>query len=851
MTRNLWRVLLALVLIGSVVFLVIMQDRSNSERVLPSPGSLPAVPDAEAARESEQPLPPSAESERTELVAEAKASPTVEVAPPVSSLATIRGRILFEGGAPASGAQLQVRGWQSSSELVLEYGEPEDWEDPSAQSGPDGQFEIALDPPLAYQFTLEASYSGYAGAKWRWYHIDPGSVVDVGDVVLVRGGSIVGKVADREGRPPPGQWQIQSDAAPTSLQEGRDETREYGIVDRATGEFRILDMPPGPARLRARDQGSNRSIEGPTVDVRAGEEVEANLLYEGPSLHEGSTGSATITVKPRCEQFHPFSYRVDEVQLMRSGVEIARVQPSDRSGMSFVFNEVEAGEYEVVIEDQKFERWSKSGVRPGQEVRAELVGNSGIQLRVIDALTGMAVPHYQADLVFVFRGNYSFNPRTFRLQEADTEPPTDGVFSGLIPHDSALVITSASYAPARIPVDALAPFERRTLVASLEKGTTLAVQVLHADGQAASAVSVELLEGLLEEKDLNDPRAARRLRGEGKPRIEDTDEAGRCAFGDVLRGTWTLLATSGPARAAVTVSVPPAPAGELELRFPLLGSLDGVVHGPKSILGSLRLVVRESSDARERHGDEDGLVSKLDEDGRFHVGPLTPGEWVASVELPLFSDDAEDYEAGGHVELERLQILGGERLEREYQLGDHIPGSLRLTISTNGSPAIGVVAMIHRVQTDGSVERDAEAMRMVGSGSGLLGPVFPGTWRAVVHDMGERWSYAHPTAVVVESSQETSISVAVELVSGTLEIHETGSGEPLAGGITWEAKSQGMALKGRLESDPKGIAQVMLPPGEYLLSTPLSDPVVLNWSSSGPVPAVIELPKFVPPGSKR
>src|SRR6185436_18024993 len=66
-----------------------------------------------------------------------------------STLAEIHGRFVFPGGAPAAGVSIEMHGWQSNQERVLQFGEPEDWVDPQAETDADGRFTVSFDPPRA------------------------------------------------------------------------------------------------------------------------------------------------------------------------------------------------------------------------------------------------------------------------------------------------------------------------------------------------------------------------------------------------------------------------------------------------------------------------------------------------------------------------------------------------------------------------------------------------------------------------------------------------------------------------------------------------------------------------------
>src|SRR5262249_11490511 len=147
----------------------------------------------------------------------APAAPTAaELPAPSASLAEIKGRFLLPGEAPASGVEVQTHGWPGNQERVMKFGEPDKWEDPKTTSGPDGRFSIRLDPPRAFQFTLDARCAGYGGVSWRWSETAPAETKDVGDVELTIGGAIVGRVLDPAGNALTKDWMVYADSARSS-----------------------------------------------------------------------------------------------------------------------------------------------------------------------------------------------------------------------------------------------------------------------------------------------------------------------------------------------------------------------------------------------------------------------------------------------------------------------------------------------------------------------------------------------------------------------------------------------------------------------------------------------------------
>ena len=178
-----------------------------------------------------------------------------------AATAEIKGRVLLQGGAPAGGVSVQMQGWESNQERVNKYGLPVHWENPQATTAVDGRFSIVFEPPRAFQFTVRIKIAGYAGANWRWSEIASRDVIDLGDVELPRGGTIIARIVDQSGKVLTTGWTAYAESSSGGVQRdfngGRDNTRVYANADPRTGDFRLEDLAPGSAKLTAYSRIAN------------------------------------------------------------------------------------------------------------------------------------------------------------------------------------------------------------------------------------------------------------------------------------------------------------------------------------------------------------------------------------------------------------------------------------------------------------------------------------------------------------------------------------------------------------------------------------------------------------------
>jgi len=388
-------------------------------------------------------------------------------------LAELRGRFVLDGGAPAVGAKIAFGGWPGNNERVLKHGAPKDWPPLSAECDADGRFSLRFDPPRAFQFTLDASYSGCVTAKWRWSELEPASTTDLGETLLPRGGTITGRVLDAQGKSTRDRWRVYADARAITKGAGSDSSRASAPADQETGQFRLDGLPPGLVELKAHSELANW-IEGPRVEVRAGETTEASSTDTGPD------SSRRITVVTFARPFYIYDSDVNEILLHAPGKEPRKAQKIARSSQSFSFDDLEPGSYSITIDDPKFKPWRQDGVQPGQQVRAKVQGAGAVSLAVLDAATREPVARYALRARFDKSGR---RPNEFEVFGADTDPPADGLVEGLIATDQTLIVIAEGHAPCELKVEGLKSGEVRPLTAELRRGATLVARVLEADGK--------------------------------------------------------------------------------------------------------------------------------------------------------------------------------------------------------------------------------------------------------------------------------------------------------------------------------------------------------------------------------
>ncbi len=830
-------------------------ERSASGPEAPATDKAAQLESAPVAR-SDSPAPPA--SERT-AVAEPPPAPAPAPAPEVK-LVELRGRFVLAGGVPAAGAKILVEGWEANNERVIKYGRPkEEWKDLRAECDADGRFSLRFDPPRAYQFALDASYPGCVSANWRWSEIEPASTKDLGETVLPRGGSIEGRVVDAQGRSTRDAWQVYAEAIGITKGDDSEAARASTAADMATGQFRLEGMPAGRVQLKAYS-GIANWIDGPSVEVHAGETTEANIEYTGPD------NSRRITVSTFARSFYIYDSDVHEIVLSVPGKEPRKAEKIAGSSQSFSFDDLEPGSYSITIDDPKFKPWRKDGVQPGQSVEAHLQGASSVGLVVLDAATRAAIPRYALRVRFDHSSSF---PNEFEVFGPDRDPPAGGLVEGLIPTDQTMIVVAEGYAPCELQLEGLKPGEQRPLTAEMRHGARLVARVRQADGRTPIAGLTVTLESV--QPDKNDhPGVVFRTLSRDKQREASSGADGDASFAAVAAGTYRLRAELTPLLAAEQDGVAIAAADtekRIDLVLPPNGWLVGRVLGLEGAAGEgCSLVILPTGigdEERELLEDRANLNRKgpqnpVAADGSFRAGPLRAGKSGVAFQYPSIKvkdgPNSSWTQPGAKIELGEIEIPAGGELRCEFDLRGRLPGRVEAEVRVNGAPASNARVSIRSAdgeQRGGVIELDA-------NGRGTSAPIAAG---AVRFDLGSSeggWSWSPPRTWTIASGETLRVSWDVSLVAGSLQLLDAATGKPLAlhdVSILSEAEADGFESWVQRTTDTQGRLDLRLVPAGYKLfvqfvSGPDGRPMRVNfeparfdWTASGSAQPLLKLAK--------
>ncbi len=838
-TKKVLTVLVALV-VGWIVAKVALHER-------PSPPSIVLdQPDPEGAR-----VPPSELANPSAAAADVQR----EVAAPTSGSMTtpapirdersegsteIKGRFLLPNGLAAVGVKLDLNGTREENAGTIQLGARAAFTTRKSASDVDGRFSFRFDLVPDCQLTLDGALADYCTVGWSWYGIEPGTVTDVGTITLLRGGSVRARVVDANGQMMTHGWKIRAEGASAVSGPNKRAVLVGAEPDAESGEGLLANLPPGRTHLRAYSDLAGR-IEGPDVQVTAGTEVRADIVYTGPDV------SSHILVIPNTDPYFVFEMRDHGFVLSAPG--FGERTPHEQTGPNpgLVFEDVPPGSYTLSCADPSFRPWSVSDVHPGSRVEARLVGNAAIVLSVVDDVTGAPISHFALDVHF---DHANFGPNTFRILSDDEGLPRGGVFTGLVPHDQTFVVHASGYAACSVPAPALVANERRNVVARLRRGLRINGTIvrgsrrLPVDGAAVSA----------------------RLETDGDPENSysfapvtgsidvKSDDRGRFEIVGLDAGTYSIVATDGPLLNARRLVDLTQDAFDVELALPAAGRLVGRILAPTGTsFDGFRVVTSTAmrgSDGKLQ--DVSGyfpphLSVPVDGDGRFR-SPLVPAGEVQVVlrgpqfQLPL-GFGGGGMEADSSISLGTVTLAPDVDTQHDFDLRATFPTPLVVRVFVDGRPAtralVSITEPVHGNQRGGGITDDR--------GIAQTGGLVAGQYLLFVGAGDGSWVGPSATSVTVPST--ATIDVAIALFEGTLTVRDVATHAPLAQQEISLHPDQDLGWSSaHIRTDVDGRAHLFLPACRWRVQAgnrsgafPADKSTLLDWGSTGPSPSEIEI----------
>ena len=824
----------------------------------------------------------------------------VRPAPPSGQDADDRARLTARLWRPDGDPAADVPFRLSASVTAAQGGAArEPWSDVEGASDADGRVILRFDPRGLRSVRLEIEPPELVGAAWSWPTVEPGAVLDLGDVPLVEGGRVVLRVVAGDGftltaRDDWRAWVRRLDDHPRGQTFPR-----WNMGGRAgdDGLFRMGPLLPG--RYEARVMlGAAGWLPKPGFAVEAGRVHPVVAVYDGPPLDR------RLHVKVSAGDGVPF-LRPEAAMLTLRGPlgDERRPEPSPtrRHTDEFVFDGLPPGPHTLVLAHPAYRTWQQDGLLPGgPTVKVRLEGTGALDLTVRDALGGAGVPRYTADVLCVQvarqadgsivrrggpGGKWEVGGATGAGPDADAAQ-ADGrqvldrlpTLSEGVDMELKLTVEAPGHLREVLELPALRPFETRALEVSLRRAAGIAGVVVDGHGAPADAVAVGLypaaVAGLGEDAPfltLAEYWHVWPTDGMRKEAVATTTDAhGRFAFEDVTLGAWIVRAYRS---AQVEAVVRDVRVGEgehvsgLTLVLPGEHFLSGRLEAPAGTdfteLGVCAVAAGEAGAGRL------SLGARVEADGRFRLGPLTPGR--VDVGLTLFPAGVltgaqlhdlhpsagrilGQAEVGDDVAFDIAGLLPG-RVRVHFDPGSTTPPNLRLAL-------VGADAqrpMLYSTQTRGL-------------GPEVLGPRFPSRVDVTLSAGDGSWSEVLARDVAIPSAGVVDVHARLPLARGTLQLLDADTRAPLGeqafcwyrrtpqGWSTHLARADGQG-RWTVELPPSTLALRRLGPeadelfdmGRFMLAQamgalpfpaePDADAREVVWTAAGPAQATVLLPR--------
>lgn len=764
----------------------------------------------------------------TALSSPALAAPQDDASASASGTFRLHGRFVDSADAPVPGVSLLLSGGAGVAGALPATRE--------FSTNANGAFEVTFDADPATGYRLVARHLAYADVGWLWPHLPPPNIsareqpalsseLDLGTTALRRVGILEGFLVDESGALLTSGWTIRVvERLGPDVDFWRDpQTRVVGI-DADTGEFEVTDLGAGPVHITAQGDSGRKQTKAFAITV-PGEVTRVQLVDASPDPEQ----RLRLTFKPIRGVTHP-PERGTVYALDADGWRTP-LEP-DRRRRLWMADGVPRGEYTLVVDDPRFERWEQREVRTGTTQSALLVGSSSLDIAVVDDESGAPVEGYELSVEYL---ELSTSARTSTLRAAGAPAPESHRYSGLVAGSCAATVHVDGCVPSLLDVPDLGPGEVRSLVFHVGRGLTLRGRLLEFDGTPLVDAEVALTRGDL--PGLEPPRGGylttgvRTAIGNRSATIPAriatirSGVDGDFRFEGLSPGRHTLSVHVGPlAIRDWAIDVAREAVSPVELRMPPRGSLQiEVVPRPGvdlSGLQSMMLPTGWSDDytvppavwpARTHSGR-----TLADEGGRFAPVVVVAGNWDVWVHLPHVVGEGPlqfNFQRPAVVVAPNETTRVSIDFEREWPTHVHLLARTEGEFEGSGGVALLREDSARTLESRSYVHawRAAETDQFAAQDEW----VSPGIYRVAVTSRGWRWISAE--TFEIGATEPATIEVKVPLVSGALRVVDE-HGAPRAGlDLEWwlgDARS----VPVRVQTDGQGCFELSAPAGTLQLA---------------------------------
>jgi hypothetical protein len=857
---------LALLALAAVLFFVPRGDERGPEAVRGADGATSDAPTASAS-----PLAATdATSERTSVVEAAPATLTDAAAAELAAeaatdvddprLAHIRGIVLQHDGTPAADAKLVVRGWGVSGERAQRHGTPtKPWQDVVAVTNADGSFDVAFDPPGAYQFVFEIAAAWAPMASWRWGEVPPGSVIDLGTIELPLGGRVEGRIVRHDGSPAGGVWTVATEDSAHGMQRYVPEQRISTQSDPDDSTFVFEGLAPGFFEIKASTLLAEPVLPQ-VVKVVAGRTSSVTFVHAGPPLERKLALSFThlaagAFAPPRREHVH---LRTPQGNEIANGTVAAELPQGYRGGL--VFEDLEPGAYVIAIDDPRFEPFVSEPLVTGRQHALALRGSVALTLCVTADGRALDDASFTVRPLVGEKGKSVFAYATPIAHDV----PGEYLFA-TAPEAQVWYVAAHGFEAGEVEFPA--GFElgsEQRVVVELEPAIGISGRVLDANGAPLAGAKVTAHLARDTAADANASSKGVFVDGNA-PRVHTTTAAdGTYWIGPLDAPAYDLVTDHPPAVCGFALAVPARSEG-VDLVLAPHGSLSGRITPDFKGRADVGLVFRHTQAGARlpmhltllhrfagAMSDFDAISVSADGTFRADFQPVGAHELALTTGLGEFTMGDSTTSVGDSVmKTVPYTIAAGATTELVVDLSNEAPRSARIHVdlTTESTSLLRVIGLKHTTTHDGSQHWFITAEGTLDDdGWAEVWPITPGRWRFELRPYDAPWAWPIGDEVDIDGATEFERRVTVELVRARVAVVAP-SGAPAAN-QSFLIPLDGMSTS--LRSNAAGELEFEMPPGTYTLKSSIkaigsnskpvpAQPIELVWTREGPAEPVLVL----------
>lgn len=769
-----------------------------------SPSPLDSIADSPATRSEQSPakLPEIDSHDGGRVVSDTPARPAAGTANAV----VLTGRVIAaETKQPLAACSVRLDGRARSPDALrtftTSHGDVQWSAPPDQRTGPDGRFAFRFAPPPPFQFALSVQHPDRIQLHGNWRTLEPNRTVDLGDLAMVLGSPVAGRVVDSAGTPQAGVEAVLT-AGMRDLRAVLRTVKNVTYHKQKTATDGSFAMHVAPGRYEVYVLGHQ------VVSPRVVEVTQAPFTLEVVVPRPGEL--ETIGGRVRDPSDDPIAGASVSYWLGNSHRPGSKTDADGRFRIERQLRDP-ADPVRLSVTARGCESWRSEHLIPWQteDVEVVLQPNPSLELRVIDAVTRAPVEEFG---VRHFRWTRADSLRA-RIQEKGRHPGGVVRMRSLRRGEWKLVVEPDSpelCASPLLDID-LRDGEPQRRVVELARLASRPVRVERPGGAGVAGTRVELLEPFRKEPITLRSSAVRwggfRFPGSGLTIAEGTTKAtgevvlrappdrdlylrtlgpghqplvlgplrwlaSEGSLVVVVQAGARLEGTLGPPEALprlrsteeITAAYPPGPHRERALRH----------NAPEVSLH------REVGSRRESFPPGFAKGVAIDPQGRFTIGGIPPGRWRVELRVNRFISPGSSSSISRALGV--VELRDGETTVFQGSVeAEAAPARLSAIVLLNGAPCTGRDGILLRIGA-GNVANKQFVFR-TDHGGRFSKTLPPGTYRLYVHPAGtmpslygERIPAIAP--VTLNDGRESRAEFRIETATLSLAIQDA-DGKPV------------------------------------------------------------------------